>query len=297
MTAIDACDIPEVVTSEVKLKDLDESVLAESLERLDNLISLENVKQALHDFVDISKLRHQQKTLKITPQSLCWDFIGKTGTGKGTVAEIFGRILQGLGILKQGQTVCVNSDELKGDDWRQVVGKAIEDAKDGLLFLDMDSPNDTNLNLNQLRMWIVNKLREKGQTTALVFGQVKAEEDAIAQDLTNNGIASYANTIIFNDYTSEELVEIMEMLLIRDYQLDMKPAAKEKIIKYLEGVRTSVSKIRKIPVNLRTIHHITQTVAHITQLRIVRSGGSHSVTKSDVAHFKWGKRKVGFTIS
>lgn len=297
LTAIDACDIPEVVTSEVKLKDLDESVLAESLERLDNLISLENVKQALHDFVDISKLRHQQKTLKITPQSLCWDFIGKTGTGKGTVAEIFGRILQGLGILKQGQTVCVNSDELKGDDWRQVVGKAIEDAKDGLLFLDMDSPNDTNLNLNQLRMWIVNKLREKGQTTALVFGQVKAEEDAIAQDLTNNGIASYANTIIFNDYTSEELVEIMEMLLIRDYQLDMKPAAKEKIIKYLEGVRTSVSKIRKIPVNLRTIHHITQTVAHITQLRIVRSGGSHSVTKSDVAHFKWGKRKVGFTIS
>lgn len=297
MTTIEACDVPDVVMNEFKLRELDDSVLEESLERLDALISLDNAKQALYDFVDISKLRRQKGTLKITPQSLCWDFIGKTGTGKGTVAEILGRLLQGLGVLKQGQTVCVNADELTGGDMYQVLIKAIEDAKDGLLFLDMDAPNDINLNMSHLRMWIVNRLREMEQTTALVFGQVKAEEDAIAQDLAENGIASYGNTIIFDDYTSEELVEIMESLLMKDYQLDMKPAAKEKIIKYLEGIRTSNTELKKIPVNLRTIQHIAQTVAHITQLRIVRSGGSHSVTKSDVAHFKWGKKKVGFTIS
>lgn len=296
MKTIEACDIPDIVTNEVKLREMDEAILAESLDRLDGLVSLENAKQALHDFVDISKLRRQKGALKVTPQSLCWDFIGKTGTGKGTVAEILGRILLGLGVLKHGQTICVNADELSGGDWYQVLGMAIEDAKDGLLFLDMDSPNDINLNQSHLRMWIFNRLRESEQTTALVFGQVKAEEDAIAQDLAENGIASYGNTIIFDDYTSEELVEIMESLLMRDYQLDMKPAAKEKIIKYLEGIRTSNTKITKTPVNLRTILHITQTVAHITQLRIVRSGGSHSVTKSDVAHFKWGKRKVGFAI-
>lgn len=110
------------------------------------------------------------------------------------------------------------------------------------------------------------------------------------------GIASYGNTIIFDDYTSEELVEIMESLLMRDYQLDIKPAAKEKIVKYLESIKASNSKLKKTPVNLRTILHLTQTIAHITQLRIVRSGGSRSVTKSDVSHFKWGKRKVGFAI-
>lgn len=296
MTTIEACDVPDVVTNEFKLRELDESVLEESLERLDALISLDNAKQALHDFVDISKLRRQKGTLKITPQSLCWDFIGKTGTGKGTIAEILGRLLQGLGVLKQGQTVCVNADELTGGDMYQVLIMAIEDAKDGLLFLDMDSPNDININQSHLRMWIINRLREMEQTTALVFGQVKAEEDAIAQNLAENGIASYGNTIIFDDYTSEELVEIMESLLMRDYQLDMKPAAKEKIVKYLEGIKASNTKIMKTPVNLRTILHIAQTVAHITQLRIVRSGGSHSVTKSDVAHFKWGKKKVGFAI-
>ena len=178
-----------------------------------------------------------------------------------------------------------------------VLGNAIEDAKDGLLFLDMDAPNVTNLNLSHLRMWIINRLRELEQTTALVFGQIKAEEDTIAHDLAVNGIASYGNTIIFDDYTSEELVEILESLLQKEYQLDIKPAAKEKIIKYLDSVKACNTKIKKIPVNLRTILHIAQTVAHITQLRIVRSGGSRSVTKSDVAHFKFSKRKVGFAIS
>lgn len=297
MRTIEACDVPDVVTREFKPKELDETILSESLERLDDLISLQNAKQALHDFVDISRLRHKQGTLRILPQSLCWDFIGKTGTGKGTVAEILGRILQGLGILKLGQTVCVNADELTGNDSYLVLGKAIEDAKDGLLFLDMDAPNDNNLNLSHLRMWIFNRLRELEQTTALVFGQVKAEEDTIAHDLAINGIASYGNTIIFNDYTSEELVEILESLLQKEYKLDIKPAAKDRIIKYLDSVRASNTKLKKTPVNLRTILHIAQTVAHITQLRIVRSGGSHSVTKSDVAHFKWSKRKVGFAIS
>jgi len=296
MMTIEACDIPEVQSHEFKPREMDETILSESFERLDALISLHNAKQALHDFVDISKLRHENGTLKMTAQSICWDFIGKTGTGKGTVAEILGRLLQGLGILKRGQTVCVNADELTGGDFYQVLGKAVDDAKDGLLFLDMDAPNDSNLNLSHLRMWIINRLRESEQTTALVFGQVKAEEDAIAQDLAVNGIASYGNTIIFDDYTSEELVEIMESLLMRDYQLDMKPAAKEMIVKYLEGIRSSNTRLKKTPVNLRTIVHITQTVAHITQLRIVRSGGSPSVTKSDVSHFKWGKRKVGFAM-
>ena len=294
MTTIEACDIPDVVSHEFKPKELDETILTESLERLDDLISLQNAKQALHDFVDISRLRHKQGTLKVSPQNLCWDFIGKTGTGKGTVAEILGRILQGLGILKRGQTVCVNADELTGNDGYQVLGEAIKDAKDGLLFLDMDAPTDNNLNLSHLRVWIINRLRELEQTTALVFGQIKAEEDAIAQNLAFNGIASYGNTIIFNDFTPEELLEILITLLNRDYQLDMKPAAEAKILKYIENIKASETP--KTPVNLRTILHLAQTVAHIAQLRIVRSGGSQSVTKSDVAHFKWNKRKMGFTI-
>ena len=295
MKTIEACDIPDISTLEKKPREMDETILTASLERLNSLTGLQNAKQALNDYVAISRLRHSQGTLKITPQNFCWDFIGKTGTGKSTVAEILGKLLFGLGILKRGHTVCVNADELTGDDSYMVMERAIKEAKDGLLFLDMDAPNTRNVNLNHLRMWIFNKLRELQQTTALVFAQVKASEDTIAQNLATNGIASYGNYIVFNDFTVAELTEILAALLKNEYELEMQPDAKQKMQQYVECIKSSETK--ESPVNARTIHHLAQTIAHITQIRVVRSDGERSVTTDDVAHFKWDKKvpgRVGF---
>lgn len=295
MTTIEACDIPDVKPKEYQVNDLDETILTESLEKLDSLTGVQNAKQALNDYVAISRLSHQHHTLKVTSQSLCWDFIGKTGTGKSTVAEILGKILQGLGILKRGQTVCVNADELNGDDSYKVLERVVKEAKDGLLFLDMDAPNIKNANLNHLRMWIFNKLRELQQTTALVFAQAKASEDMIVQNLAVNGIASYSNSIVFNDFTTDELSDILASLLMSEFQLDITSDAKEKAHQYIESIKKSETK--ETPVNARTINHLAQTIAHITQFRLATSAGEHLVTLQDVSHFKWDERmtgKVGF---
>lgn len=295
MTTIEACDVPDVKSKEYELRDLDETILTESIEKLNSLTGLENAKKALNDYVAISRMSHQHKTLKITPQSLCWNFIGKTGTGKSTVAEILGKILQGLGILKRGQTVCVNADELTGDDSYKVLERVVKEAKDGLLFLDMDAPNVKNANLNHLRMWIFNKLRELQQTTALVFAQVKVSEDMIAQNLAVNGIASYSNSIVFNDFTIDELSEILASLLKSEFQLDISDDAKQKVYQYIENIKKSETK--ETPVNARTVCHLAQTIAHITQFRLATSNGEHLVTLQDVSHFKWDSRmngRIGF---
>lgn len=295
MTTIEAVDIPEVKPKEYLVYDLDETILTESLEKLNSLTGVHNAKQALNDYVAISRLSHQHHTLKVTPQSLSWDFVGKTGTGKSTVAEILGKILQGLGILKRGHTVCVNADELSGDDGYKVLERAVKEAKDGLLFLDMDAPNVKNANLNHLRMWIFNKLRELQQTTALVFAQVKASEDMIAQNLAFNGIASYSNSIVFNEFTIDELSEILASLLKNEFQLDIAADAKQSAQQYIESVKKSETK--ETPVNARTVYHLAQTIAHVTQFRLATSEGERIVTLQDVSHFKWDKRmngKVGF---
>lgn len=295
MTTIQECDVPDVVSAETKPGELDETILTESLERLNRLVGLQNAKKALNDYVSISRLRHSQGTLKITPKTLCWDFIGKTGTGKSTVAEILGKILQGLGILKRGHTICINADELTGEDSYYVLGRAIKEARDGLLFLDMDAPNTNTTNVAHLRMWIFNKIREYSQTTALVFAQVKAKEDMIAQNLATNGIASYGNYIIFNDFSVDEMSEILDYLLQNEYHLEMTDEARDNMCKYIENIKTSETK--ESPVNARTILHLAQTIAHITQLRIANTDGDNSVTLQDVKHFKWDGRvkgRVGF---
>ena len=295
MSTIEACDIPDIESKEYKVKDVDEIILTKALEKLNEQTGMQNAKKALNDYVAISRLSHQQKTLKITPQSLCWDFIGKTGTGKSTVAEILGKILQGLGILKRGHTICVNADELTGSDCYTVLERVIKEAADGLLFLDMDAPNVINTDLSHLRMWIFNKLRELKQTTALVFAQVKAPEDTIAQNLALNGIASYSNTIVFNDFTVAELTEILASLLKNEFHLDTAPDAKQRVEQYIQNVKASETK--ESPINARTIYHLAQTIAHITQFRLATSEGEHIVTLQDVSHFKWDGRingKVGF---
>ena len=295
MTTIEACDVPDVKSKEYELRDLDEAILTESIDKLNSLTGLGNAKKALNDYVAISRMSHQHKTLKITPQSLCWNFIGKTGTGKSTVAEILGKILQGLGILKRGQTICVNADELTGDDSYKVLERVVKEAKDGLLFLDMDAPNIKNVNSDHLRMWIFNKLRELHQTTALVFAQVKVSEDMIAQNLAINGVAAYDNSIVFNDFTTNELTEILVSLLKTEYHLDITSEARTNVLQFIEKAKENETK--ESPVNARTIFHLAQTIAHITQLRLVSSDEERIVILQDVSHFKWDNRvkgKVGF---
>ena len=296
MTTIEECDVPNVKSKDFQLNKLDEAILTESLERLHHLTGLEHAKKAINDYVAISRMGHQHNTLKVTPQSLCWNFIGKTGTGKSTVAEVLGKILQGLGILKRGQTVCVNADELTGSDSYQVLERVIKEAKDGLLFLDMDAPNVKNVNLDHLRMWIQNKLREFNQTTALVLAQVKASEDMIAQNLANNGIAAYDNSIVFDDFSTSELTEILTTLLHSEYSLEITPDAKAKVQQYVEEVKACETK--DSPINARTMFHLAQTIAQITHVRLVNPKEEERlVTLQDVSHFKWDNKnsgKIGF---
>ena len=296
LTQIEACDIPDLKLHYLKPEAIDELLLNASLGKLDRLVALQTAKKALHDFVTVSRLQHQKGTLRLQPAHLCWEFIGRTGTGKSTIAEILAKILQGLGILKLGHTVCVNAEELTGNDSFKALEQALKKASDGLLFLDMDAPEYKNENYDNLRMWIMNKITERKQVTAFVMARITNNDVSIAKTLAAGGIASYHNSIVFDDFTMEELSDVLVYLLRRDYKLEISSEAKKKLDTFVRNMKNGESK--NIPISARTMQHLSQTIAMIAQLRIASDTASPSeVTVEDVDHFEWSRQttgKIGF---
>ena len=292
LTRIEACDVPALRQHGLQPEAIDELLLKSSLEKLDRLVALDTAKKALHDYVTISRLQHQQGTMLITPANLCWDFIGRTGTGKSTVAEILAKILQGLGILKQGHVVCVNAEELTGSDSYRVLERAIKKADNGVLFLDLDAPTYRNENYESLRMWVLNKIVERQQVTAVVVAQVTSDEENITKTLAAGGVASYHNSIMFDDFSTEELSDILAYLLRRDFCLELSAQAREKLSLFVRNLKNSDS--RNAPVSARTMQHLSQAIAMVTQLRIAANGQTTAeITADDVEHFEWNRQATG----
>ena len=296
LTRIEACDIPDLRLHYLKPEAIDRLLLNASLQELDKLVGLQTAKKALHDYVTVLCLQHEQGTLRLQPANLWGEFIGRTGTGKSTVAEILSRILQGLGILKLGHTVSVSAEELMGNDSFKVLEHAVRKASDGLLFLDMDAPEYKNQNYDNLRMWILNKITEYKQVTAFVMARVTNSDESIAKTLAAGGVASYHNSIVFDDFSIEELSDVLVYLLHRDFKLDISADARKRLHAFVCNLKNGESK--NMPVSARTMQHLSQSIAMIAQLRIASDGSSDpEVIAEDVDHFVWSRQasgKIGF---
>lgn len=197
----------------------DDTSVEQLLEELNQLTGLSQVKEAVNRLVNlirVQKLR-EKRGFKNQSASKHMVFSGNPGTGKTTVARMLGKIFKQLGVLPSGQLVEVDRSSLVSGYIGQTATKtqeAIERAMGGILFIDEAYTLTVNKGEQDFGQEAVDTLLKamedhRDNLLVIVAGYPEPMKDFLD---SNPGLLSRFNQFIFfEDYTSEELVKILEM--------------------------------------------------------------------------------------
>jgi len=297
LVTITEADVPEIQSLQTMLT-WDSAIIDNALDELNGLAGLEHVKKALNEYVVMMRANYLNKT-PMTGNHMTWHFLGNTGTGKSTVAEILCHIMQGAGLLPTNHFTTLNIEEFaNANNPTTIIEKAMLKATDGMLFLDLDSPNYKNYNMDFLQYWIEGKRKDLHMNIAVVIARTNDDSDAVARNLIQHGVVPSNHILVFEDFKPTELKGVFHYLLKRHYGLDITPDAKEVISNCIDQLYQNR---QNFAVNARTMQLLAGTVAQIAHLRIFKdeTAERNLVIKADTDRLEWSEdslmyRRIGF---
>ncbi|MEV3928933.1 right-handed parallel beta-helix repeat-containing protein [Streptomyces sp. NPDC049944] len=209
------------------------------LGELDALVGLDSVKRevrALTDMIEVGR-RRRLAGLKAASVRRHLVFTGSPGTGKTTVARLYGEILASLGVLEHGHLVEVSRVDLVGEHIGSTAirtQEAFDRARGGVLFVDEAyalSPEDSGRDFGREAIDTLVKLMEDHRDAVVVI--VAGYTHEMERFLTvNPGVASrFSRTITFSDYEPDELLRIVEQQT-EEHEYSLAEGAAEALVNY-----------------------------------------------------------------
>ena len=219
--ALTADDVaPHAVTSDAAIKALDE------------LVGLDEVKRAFRDLeAMVQQTRAREKEgLKSNLPNLNAVFTGNPGTGKTTVARIYGRFLKDQGLLSDGELIEVKPQQLMGDtlgSTERNVKELLARARGKVLFIDeayqMHERGAAKGGFGEkaIDAIVAGVTAEGNEDIAIVMAGYKDEMSRMFVE-ANPGLHSrFATRFEFADYADAELRTIVDSKLASEgYTMD-----------------------------------------------------------------------------
>ncbi|WP_394992484.1 AAA family ATPase [Streptococcus alactolyticus] len=214
--------------------------LSKTLEdTLQELIGLTEVKNLLTQQIAFNKVNHLRKQHGIYNDTVNHHlvFSENPGTGKTEVARLYTKILFNNKIIQENKLVEVGRADLIGEyigSTAPKVKKVFDDAKGGVLFIDEAYsliPRHEKDYGHEAIATIIQEMENRRDEVLVIFA---GYEDLMKEFLDiNPGLSSrISREIRFEDYSSDELFAIIELMISRK-QYQLKGDCKHKLYQHL----------------------------------------------------------------
>ena len=204
LTTICACDIPHDENKTLSVED----VFAE----LNELIGMEKVKKAVGELYATIKINIELEKIGQNPKKpeIHIALTGNPGTGKTTIARIFGKLFSAIGMLSRDKVIECDRSKIVAKyvgHTAQNMQRLCDDATGGILFIDEVYTLATDDFGREATDTLMKRMEDdRGKFVVVVAGYENKMNEWMA---TNEGLSSrFTHRIHIDDYNPSELYEL-----------------------------------------------------------------------------------------
>ena len=257
--------------------------VAAAFEDLEGLIGLQEAKKLMYEIHALLRMNKEREkhNLKLEKQVFHMVFKGNPGTGKTTVARVFGKIFREMGILSKGHLIEVERADLVGEfigHTAQKTRELVKKALGGILFIDeaysLARGGEKDFGKEAIDC-LTKALEDYSNEFICILAGYTEEMEAFLE--LNPGMPSrFPIHLHFSDYTVEELVKIADRLLdAKEYRLSA--GAREKLRQHLTRMRQDIFES-----NFSNARYVRNALEQAIRKQAVRLLAIQELTRDDI---------------